>query len=269
MDSYKPTNVLKPIIWTPDQDLHIQPLEKPKKVCKICRAPVERKTSSTPTATHTACLKAKQEKNSQLSKTTTKSGLNTGTGLIRGQPKCKSTKPKKKEKKRKERNCKTCLKPLHALRVGKLCFSCNKAALKAKQTAKKERQERTIKGRKALKKKAEILLHLYIRKRAVNEQGLVECYTCRKLYPFEKVQAGHFRHGKLDLDERNLKPQCGFYCNHSMSGNLALYARRLVNEYGLEWFNKLCSDADRDTGIHSYEELKEKITYYQEKLKTL
>lgn len=168
-----------------------------------------------------------------------------------------------KKKEPKQRSCKTCLMPLHVNRIGQLCQPCAKTALKAKQVAKKEKYGRTIKGRKALKKKAEELLHLYIRRRAMDFDGTVECYTCRKRFPFEKVQAGHFRHGKLDLDQRNLKPQCGFSCNYNLSGNLGKYAIRLTEDNGAEWVKQLDQDADRDTGQYSYEFLLSQIEHFK------
>lgn len=119
-----------------------------------------------------------------------------------------------------------------------------------------------------MKKKAEALLHLYVRKRATDFAGNVQCYTCRRIVPFEKTNAGHFRHGKLDLDERNLRACC-VGCNLYKSGELGKYALRLVEENGLEWVQKLERDADQDTGQYTFEELQEKITYYRDKLRAL
>lgn len=126
----------------------------------------------------------------------------------------------------------------------------------------------TIKSRKKLKKKAEALLHLYIRKRAVDFSGNAICYSCKRTVPFEKTNAGHRHHGKLDLDEKNLKIQC-IACNLWKSGNLGEYERHLIEDYGLEWAQKLKQDADRDTGRYEYAFLQETITKYTELLKNL
>lgn len=118
-------------------------------------------------------------------------------------------------------------------------------------------------------KKAEASLHLYIRKRACTFQGYVECYTCRKMIEFERTHAGHFWHGKLDLDERNLKPQCGFSCNVGKSGNLAHYSARLIEDYGAEWFNQLKIDAARYVPEKDVEKLKAIYFKYEGLLKSL
>ena len=139
-----------------------------------------------------------------------------------------------------------------------------------RKSRKKKRMKKldTQISRKKLKKKAEALLHQYLRKRACDFSGNVRCYSCRKTVPYEKTNAGHYRHGKLDLDERNLKVQC-ITCNLWKSGELGLYTIHLVEDYGLEWVKRLKEDADKDVGQYSYEFLLETIEKYNNLLKSL
>ena len=100
-----------------------------------------------------------------------------------------------------------------------------------------------------LKKKAEKIFHKWIVERDKNV-----CYTCGNW----GNQGGHFWHGKLDFDERNLHCQC-VRCNKYLSGNLAEYGSRLISEYGKKWFEKLNSDAHQVSNKFSRDEL-EQIT---------
>lgn len=171
------------------------------------------------------------------------------------------------------KSCRHCSSPtLPRLRLCLTHFRKREEAKKLereKREAKKIKKLYTIKGRKKLKKDAEKLIHLYVRKRATDFSGNVQCFTCRKIVPFEKTHAGHRHHGKLDLDLRNLKPQCGFYCNKMLSGNLGEYERHLIEDYGLEWAQQLKQDADRDTGQYTTEFLLETIEKYTELLRQL
>lgn len=237
-------------------------LAKPGRMCRSCQKPVQESISK---KLCVICVRAKQtEKNYEL---TTKSlqrkkasdSAQTWTRTVR---KPIAVKPEK------TKACKTCCKPLHLSWMGKLCHECGQIALKTKQETKKEKYGRVVQGRKALKKKAEEVLHMYIRKQAADFSGNVQCYTCRKFVSFENAQAGHFRHGKLDLDERNLKACC-VECNMYKDGELEWFASRLVEDYGREWLRQLNQDADRDTGIYTCEELEKTIQYYQKKLAEL
>ena len=82
-----------------------------------------------------------------------------------------------------------------------------------------------------LKAEAEKWFHLYIRLRdsLKTTRSLTHCicYTCKRDIPFKEIQAGHFRHNKLDFDENNLHAQC-IRCNKYLSGNLVFYTLYLI-----------------------------------------
>ncbi len=157
--------------------------------------------------------------------------------------------------------CKICGGKRHA--NINLCFSCYKKREKEKKEEKAikklERKQNTKKYQEKIKKtihnKVWKLMSEYIRKKDADQYGYNYCYTCGEKKHYKELQAGHYKHDRLDFDERNLKPQCG-KCNHYNSGELDLYAERLIRENGLEWFNKLVSDSWKHEG-YSIEEMLE------------
>ena len=117
----------------------------------------------------------------------------------------------------------------------------------AKIMARIERKSKT-KGfientKKKLHKQAWALMSQWVRRKDANLDGFNECYTCGVVKQWKELQAGHFKHDRLDFDERNLKPQCS-RCNHYYSGKLDVYAENLIRDYGLEWLQQLLRDSN-------------------------
>lgn len=52
------------------------------------------------------------------------------------------------------------------------------------------------------------LMSEYIRTKDADEFGYNTCYTCGARKHWKELQCGHYKHDKLDFDERNLKRQC-------------------------------------------------------------
>ncbi len=92
-----------------------------------------------------------------------------------------------------------------------------------------------------------------MRQSAANFQDYVECYTCLVMINWKEAQIGHFWHNKLDFDKRNLKIQC-VRCNHYLHGNLGAYAKRLIIDYGVAWYDQLEKDKNSFKG-YSMKEL--------------
>ena len=107
------------------------------------------------------------------------------------------------------------------------------------------------KSKKALHKKAWKLWSVWVRTRQ-GEYPL--CYTCGRQHHWKALDAGHFIHGRLDFDERNIKPQCS-YCNRHLHGNLGEYALRLVAELGEDGVKKLKADSIKKGNDYSIYEL--------------
>jgi len=98
-----------------------------------------------------------------------------------------------------------------------------------------------------LKKEAERVFHKWI---CVRDNYI--CFTCDK----PGNQAGHFWHGKLDFDERNLHCQCP-RCNKWLHGNLAEYSIRLIKEFGQGWFDTLYTNAHQISNKFTRDELQQ------------
>lgn len=129
---------------------------------------------------------------------------------------------------------------------------------------KKERKEKSLgfinSVKKKLHKQAWGLMSEVVRREA---KGV--CFTCGKVGNWKEMHCGHFKHGKLDFDFRNLKSQCP-KCNTYESGKLDVYGIKLVREYGIEFVNQLEVDAWKKGNDYSIEELKEIIRYLTKKL---
>jgi hypothetical protein len=107
----------------------------------------------------------------------------------------------------------------------------------------KSKQPKSRQSISGLKKKAWKLFSEWIRRRDANFRGYVRCYTCKKVYHWKRIQAGHYvsrQHNSLFFSTKNVKPQC-FSCNIWRYGNSDEFALALKKEYGehiLEELNK-------------------------------
>lgn len=174
---------------------------------------------------------------------------------------------------KRSRPCKLCSsKRFHAL---SLCFKHyhERKRLKKEET-KKRRLDRKLKSKTFTKSQTKLwhakawkLMSEWVRRQGVNFQGYNTCYTCWISFPWKELHAGHYQHGKLDFDERNLKPQC-VACNTYRGGQLDTYTLRLIHENGLEWVNQLKRDAAVHPG-YSLEELKRIYLELTERLNRL
>jgi hypothetical protein len=120
-------------------------------------------------------------------------------------------------------------------------------------------RNRSINPHPKAKLKAEIECHKYI---VLRDRGI--CFTCGS----QGNQAGHFKHGKLDLDERNLHCQC-YICNVVKNGNLKVYEEKLTRLYGQEWVDKLILDSNTMSNKFSIDELDQIYEKYKNKIKNI
>ena len=118
----------------------------------------------------------------------------------------------------------------------------------------------------SLRKKAWDLQSEWIRR---SEKGI--CFTCGIHKPWKEQQAGHYIHKNcLDFDLINIHCQC-VHCNKWLSGNLGIYAERLIAEYGE---NAIVELRERERQYKKFPkkftifELEEKIADYKELLQT-
>ena len=84
-----------------------------------------------------------------------------------------------------------------------------------------------------LKKELDKYFSLFIRQKyAVGET--LACYTCPHIGTVKTLHCGHFnprQHLSTRWDERNCRPQC-YVCNFHYNGQPAIFANKLVKEYG-------------------------------------
>ena len=121
-------------------------------------------------------------------------------------------------------------------------------------------------GTRKLKKDLWKLVSKYVRTLEPN------CYTCGKYLPkFSEREAGHYwtqgGHKPTVFDLMNVHTQC-HNCNHWKSGNLAEYAARLIEDYGIDKFQDLKVRAKSNVKVEKAD-LENLIQEYKSLLLTL
>jgi len=94
--------------------------------------------------------------------------------------------------------------------------------------------------KKILKDKTWAMLSKYIRLKARDKDGFVECYTCGKKIFWKDAQAGHALGGRTNnrlFDEEIIRPQC-YACNVMKHGNYEEFITKLIRENGLDWWER-------------------------------
>lgn len=92
------------------------------------------------------------------------------------------------------------------------------------------------------------------------------CVSCGRVYPFEKLQCGHFVKRScwaLRYDERNSYAQC-YGCNIAQNGNYREYTLRLIDRFGLEFVQTLQEESSK-TRRYKTKELEELADEYKRK----
>lgn len=83
-------------------------------------------------------------------------------------------------------------------------------------------------------KRLDVVFSIYIRKKYADEKGMVRCFTCSKLIPWQESQNSHYcsrRHMNTRFEEKNCAPAC-FACNVFKHGALDDYALALQRKCG-------------------------------------
>lgn len=173
----------------------------------------------------------------------------------------------------KVRPCKSC--PGKRWGNSSWCYTHHKAREKERREATKEKRlarklaskKHQVSETKKWHRKAWKLMSEWVRRSRADFFGNVDCFTCYKQFHWKDTHAGHYQHGKLDFDERNLRPQCPA-CNTYHGGRLDEYTLRLINDHGLEWVETLKNEAFQHKG-YRLDELKKIHAELQAKLSTL
>jgi len=114
-----------------------------------------------------------------------------------------------------------------------------------------------------LKKKADKVVSIFVRRSHANEHEMVRCYTCGSLKHITLIQCGHFisrNNSATRYDLENLRPQCAG-CNIWGRGKLNIFADNLLKELGTAKFKALLARG-RSTHQFTRPELEAIITKY-------
>ena len=124
--------------------------------------------------------------------------------------------------------------------------------------------------RKKLIQRLDKVFSQWVRRKDADHRGYVECWTCGKVLPWSRVDAGHFQsRAKFSTrwDEMNVKPQCKG-CNGFRSGEQFKFARKLDAIYGAGTAEEI-ERISNQTRKYSVEELEALIDVYNRRLRKL
>ena len=125
------------------------------------------------------------------------------------------------------------------------------------------------KSRSKIVKELDAAFSRFIRLKAVNLDGFVECYTCGRSYEVKKIQNGHFMSRAryaTRWHEDNCRPQC-YGCNVMQQGRQYDFGLNLDRER--EGLADEMHQLSLTTVKFATWELEEKLAYYREKVKEL
>ena len=123
---------------------------------------------------------------------------------------------------------------------------------------------------KELEKKLDKVFSHYIRLRAADDLGYVQCVTCGNRHNWKEVHCGHYMprtRKAVRFNEMNCQVQC-VKCNYRRSGEHDLFREYLLEKYGKEEVEKLERLAKLGGSDDAYS-LQFKIDEYKEKVKQL
>ena len=146
----------------------------------------------------------------------------------------------------------------------------SKAKKKTAQSTKRTAKPPNAQSRSQVVKTLDNVFSQYIRLKAMDRDGLVQCVTCTTRLEPKYMQNGHYysraKYPTRWLEE-NCHPQC-MRCNIFLKGNYTEYALFMVRKYGIEKVEQM-----RELSLTSQKittaELKEKIDYYRSLIKKM
>lgn len=165
----------------------------------------------------------------------------------------------------KEKNCKSCGKPRIIFSKGR----CKQCATVEDTHSKISAQQDQEDGIAELEDRLWGLVSKWVRYSAVNEFGMVNCYTCNAYISPVNLDAGHYitrgcKYLKFDL--RNLRPQCKT-CNQAKGGMAAVFGKRLEEEHS--GITEILLEESHIIHSWSREELRGMIYDFTQKVKSL
>lgn len=143
-------------------------------------------------------------------------------------------------------------------------LGCATAGRKKAKKAKKAKRKR-LPSIKNLKKRVWVQFSIFIRTRDADEFGIVTCCTCPARHPWNsgEIHAGHWIHGRLDFDERNIHGQCKNDNYYSHTKVNTAYACFMAKTYGHEVMDELRLLSNTRSNKYSRDELDGLLEHYR------
>ena len=141
-----------------------------------------------------------------------------------------------------------------------------------KTTSRGNKRPRTERkpSKSSLEVRLDVVFSLYIRLRDAMDGGMTRCISCGRVFPFAKVQCGHyFSRANLSTrwDEQNCNAEC-VHCNCFDDKHLEGYTRNLIAKIGQDGLDAL---AARARGMRKWgdDELRAMIKHYTAEVRRL
>lgn len=124
-----------------------------------------------------------------------------------------------------------------------------------------------------LQAKADSAMSLYIRMKHADEHGYCKCVSCKRVFRWQEMDAGHFvpksRGAAVRWIEENVWPECRG-CNRFSHDHLIGYTLHMIDYYGKEKIEELKREARRVLKPAEKRQLAEEAyAYYTQALKDL
>ena len=115
---------------------------------------------------------------------------------------------------------------------------------------------------KSLRKKVWTQFSIFIRTRGADASGFNVCATCNARKFWRELQAGHWIHGRLDFEPRNIHAQC-VPCNYHWNTRVSIaYSIFMARTYGVEVMDELRLLSNTSSNKLSRDELNQLLEKY-------
>ena len=124
--------------------------------------------------------------------------------------------------------------------------------------------------KRKLVEKLDKIYSKYVRLVEADEFGKVRCFTCDKVYDWDKIDCGHYvsrMYKNTRWTRENTQPQCRS-CNRFHEGMKDVFALKLQKKYGDDILQVL-NDRKNEDYKWTESDLEELITYYNNRVKEL
>jgi len=171
------------------------------------------------------------------------------------------------------RKCRHCKKEIPPVKLsdnwqrnGFCCKDCQ-YSYKPKPKSSTKPKAKKLKSIAKLRDEAAVVLQQMVRLKAATDAGYCECWTCRAVEPWNKMQGGHFiERGKAatKIMEENVHPQCPACNQWGMKNTTTVLAYRdaMIDMYGADFVDDMVR-ASKQPVKHTREWIAEQKAYFE------